>query len=224
MTYPPSLPTRSLLRRAVATTLVGGVGLLVSVCGDAVTDVPGPVATETASAIDGETIYRGLFFGRGELGGLAAEVWLEEVPADDGAQSDPDLVATVHTLQDDMVGWIRQNEPTFLGEFRSALTSGDHVRVDGMLDRAASVSRAAFEDVADDPVHASLELGLEATNVENEAAAIVVVVYRTVAAAIHAVVVVWRIKVVSPMAADGAASALERDEAVARLVSILEGA
>jgi SdpC family antimicrobial peptide len=168
---------------------------------------------------DGETIYRGLFFGQGDLAALAAKVWLGEAPLEHAQTEDPELRATVAALQDDMIRGIQENEPAFFEELRAALTSGNHVHVDRTLDRAASVTRTAFENVADQPVHASLESNSE---LQAEEAAIVVVVYRTYVAAVHKFAAVWRVRVaVYPAVQDEPVSALARDEAVARLVGAL---
>ena len=92
-------------------------------------------------AWDGETLFRGLFFGEGPVAQLFPEVW-KPIQAKAGYQKDP----RVREIEDRIIAYIRQNEPLFFDRFQRAMTSGDHLTIQEGLAEGGRLIQEALEE------------------------------------------------------------------------------
>jgi hypothetical protein len=83
---------------------------------------------------DGETLYRGLFFGSGPVAATIPTI----------RRIAPYLPAEYRRLEDPVVRYVRSAHPLFFRQFQTEIESGDHVRVRAMLTRAQAASQEAL--------------------------------------------------------------------------------
>lgn len=94
--------------------------------------IPAGAAVPSASRVpsyDGETMFRGLYFGTGPATGLFSEIWESKPELLRGGAVSPEFSA----LQDRILGRIRTGDPTFFQRFEAGLRSGNHIRVERTL-------------------------------------------------------------------------------------------
>ena len=90
------------------------------------------------STFDNATLYRGLMLGAGP----AAEFLAARAGAPQLADLvlDPVQLGKIAALQDRMIAAMDSVNPGFLQEFADAMTSGDHLRIQAMYERAADLT------------------------------------------------------------------------------------
>lgn len=122
---------------AMCALLIGTMSL--SACADAVVT---PVAA--AERFDGETLYRGIFFGQGAVAAAIPEIQaaIGQVGSIEPAQRE-----ALNTFADDMVRVIRATEPGFFAEFEAAMHSGDHREIERTLNRANRLSVESLDQI-----------------------------------------------------------------------------
>jgi hypothetical protein len=96
------------------------------------------------SPASGEVLYRGLFFGQGEV--------TEQVPElremfEWQANLEPAQRAALTEFMDQVVAVIDRTQPGFFPEFAAAMQSGDHNRISRMTQRATGVTVAALAEI-----------------------------------------------------------------------------
>ncbi|MDB4951460.1 MAG: hypothetical protein JWM27_4109 [Gemmatimonadetes bacterium] len=104
------------------------------------------VRAEARAAYDGETVFRGVFFGEGPVAARLPEMWKERrLGTYSGAVGAAHATAAV---EDEIVAEMRLRDPAFFDRFGAALQSGRHVAVDQAMREAADMvakSRAVQE-------------------------------------------------------------------------------
>ncbi|HEX6372102.1 MAG TPA: hypothetical protein VF006_24475 [Longimicrobium sp.] len=131
----------------LCTTLL--LALFVSACGaDAPTGPRAASVQATAAAADwttgGESIYRGVFFGQGQVTQDVPE--LADAFAWRGTMDETQRAA-LDSFVDDLTATIQKTSPGFFEEFDRVMRSGDHVMIADMMDRAGDVTLRAMDQV-----------------------------------------------------------------------------
>jgi SdpC family antimicrobial peptide len=133
------LRERQALFRGSALTLCAAhlLWVFVSACGPV-------VAPHSRQRASGEALYRGIFFGEGDIVASVPELrgTFEWQTMLDSTQR-----KAVHEFVDQLIPAIRQTDPAFLDAFGDALQSGDHLRIDRMVERANEVTVTALDRI-----------------------------------------------------------------------------
>lgn len=145
---------RAIRRRLAVTVLVAMVFVLAAGQGThaSTTNLR---SENPAAGLDGETIFRGIFFGKGPVAELFPELWSHS------PRLEPDEAAKLAELENRIVERMKSLDPSFFDRFRKAMTSGNHLRIDDGLKEAArlfvkAVHRERIQLVpADDAMHAN---------------------------------------------------------------------
>lgn len=151
------LRLRRSFERAHPVILAGSLFLMG--CHDGAT-VPGaPSDAGMATALDGETFFRGVLLGRGPLTDEFRS--LRALPDLETLVDDPDLLARARELENRLVDDIHTADPGYFERFEAAMTSGDHLRIRSALVDARRVvyqtalawpeAREALERLRSDP-------------------------------------------------------------------------
>lgn len=128
------------LLRAVATAICISMALGMAGCGNRVSAVPSAGAGAGNSrplSYTAQQLFEGLFYGEGAAANVFPEWWgaparrSEGLPNSLTAAQHARLIANMHTFESE-VGKI---DPSFFGDFKREVTSGDPVRVSSVLQR-----------------------------------------------------------------------------------------
>lgn len=125
------------------------LSLFVSACGTDAPTGPRPVPSQaTAVAADwtagGESMYRGIFFGQGQITQDVPE--LGDAFAWRGTMDETQRAA-LDSFVDDLTATIHRTAPGFFDEFERVMRGGDHVAISDMMDRAGDVTLQAMDHV-----------------------------------------------------------------------------
>jgi SdpC family antimicrobial peptide len=135
-------------------------------------------------AYDGETIFQGLFFGKGPVAQLFPEIWEDPVIKRALEQNAEEM----NRLIERVITRIHNEDPTFFQRFGREVQSGDHLRVQQALEQGAQrLITALDQEGLLPPKEAALGLQLGQCIVFVIALAVVLVVVVAVAVA----VVLW---------------------------------
>ena len=124
--HPPGIVPRTIRRATACSALALALGAAAACTGDKA----GPTAS-AAVAVDGETLFRGIFFGEGRVGGLLPELRPAGYAAPAAGQA-----ARVAAVREEMVARIRASDPAFFARFGAAVTSGRHLPIERVMDEA----------------------------------------------------------------------------------------
>ncbi len=102
-------------------------------------------AAAPVSAYGGEALYRGLVLLRGDVARLIPEI--RDHLAGSLAIDDPQLERALGRFHDRLVDAIQALHPRFFTEFGVEVRSGDHLRIEAALARAASVTLDALKNL-----------------------------------------------------------------------------
>lgn len=107
-------------------------------------DLTGPRYSHSGDGVphSGEEVFRGLFFGDGDVGAQFPE-FFEGHTADSWATNSTEL-DYIATMKSDIVAKINSTDAGFLARFGDGVQSGDHLRVEAYLDTAANHLDQAF--------------------------------------------------------------------------------
>jgi SdpC family antimicrobial peptide len=98
---------------------------------------------------DGETLFRGLVFGEGEVAKAFPEIWGgKKIDDPSWTAEQRDAVVKVKT---ELIADMRTADPGFFDRYAGALQSGDHLRIERMLDESGKL----FRQVADSRITTS---------------------------------------------------------------------
>jgi len=111
----------------------------------------GAAPAAPALRYDGETLYRGLFYGSGPAAKLFPEIWessglkaiRQRIPVT--AEAEAKKTAILNAI----VARIRWADATFFDHLAVELQSGDHVRIQESLDLASRLTRDAIKSETD---------------------------------------------------------------------------
>ncbi|MGB0035103.1 MAG: hypothetical protein WBP79_06485 [Candidatus Acidiferrales bacterium] len=110
-------------------------------------------AAEKAARYDGETVFRGLYFGQGPVAQKLPEIWKQERYIERRKQLSPADERRINEIQDKIVADIKANHKEFLEHFGRVLQSGDHVAIQKELNEATSLAFAALrKETGKDPL------------------------------------------------------------------------
>ena len=198
---------------ALAAALIATTGLSVGLTG---CDAAGPSdasGAPTATALDGETLFRAVMLGDGEMATRLPEV---HGTADARARLSLEEVAERAALNHYIVQTVRTEAPDFFDAFAAAVTSGRPDRADAAMQQGAEHIVAALTDHPDADVRNAVTQARTQASVvgETEDACLV-----AVAVAVVVVVAAWawvylpEREVIASAKADG--SQLHREQAAA---------
>lgn len=127
---------------------------------------------------DGETLYRGLVFGQGEVAKTLPEVWTDERIKEASKKETKEV-------SDAVIKAMKENDPKYFDELQKAVYSGDPIKIKSSLEKGGKLLTSSVQVVED-----KKELGAG----EGRCAAVGWVAYlgaavTTVAGVTHAVVV-----------------------------------
>ena len=93
---------------------------------------------------DGESMFRGLFFGQGEIGTLFPEIWhgtrFETIAFSEKGE---DLALR---MREDLVHLIHRADTSFFDRFGEAIGTGSHLKISDALDEAGKMLVAALSE------------------------------------------------------------------------------
>lgn len=149
-------------------------------------------SADDAQTYDGETVFRGVFAGQGEVAALFPEMWEHQSLRDRPLTEEE--AASAEVLWNEVVTAIGDHDATFFDRFGLAVQSGRHLKVSNALDEAGLMLKvglsAAFGEDVDKVIDDSASK-LEPTGYEGQcfflAAVIAVVLVGNVAVAVNAV-------------------------------------
>lgn len=170
---------------------------------------------EARTALSGEEVFRGIVFGEGYVAEQLPELWDNVVL--------PELTSEEHVAQKiakaQLVADIREADPTFFDRFGKEIQSGDHLRIQKMMDDSGTF----LKNMADEHAPSNPKTGT--VNQKGTCLAITLVVAGNVVAVVNLVVagnVAWTVNWVwSQEEAARGETQLERDEVVELLATRL---
>jgi SdpC family antimicrobial peptide len=114
---------------------------------------------EASRAYSGEEVFKGLFFGEGEVGAKFPEIW-EGQSLTDRAQT-PKKKAQYEQWQANALAKVNAQDPAFLERFGEAMQSGDHVLILDTIKTNQTLMASAIDQarVAMNPVTAQDDPG-----------------------------------------------------------------
>lgn len=197
----------------IATAFLVGSAAWITACDTSPTAVapsdPPALRAAVGDRSDGVRIYRAVFFGEGELVRVLPSPWREG-----GGRVSTAKDLRAGRLEAEIVEWIDASDPTFFADFSLIMRSGDHLRVERMLDRSSGLTEQALRNAAD----GSAAIAVERAALSDDSAGTCVVI--AVAWAAVAVKVKLWVSGDDPES-PAAASSLSRDELVHALATSL---
>ncbi len=100
-------------------------------------------ASEKASGYDGETIFRGLYFGQGPVAQKFPEIWKQERYLERKRLLTEKDEKQISEIQNKIVARLREEDKDFFDHFGKTLQSGDHVAIQKTLDETTNLMFAA---------------------------------------------------------------------------------
>ena len=101
-----------------------------------------PKIPPAGTRFDGETMFRGLFFGHGPVAKYFPEIWDRADVRRAMAQAD---MSAATELENRILAEVRSKDAAFLDRFATEMQSGDHLRVRAALDDAGRRLQQAAE-------------------------------------------------------------------------------
>lgn len=123
------LPTQPKLGLTLAACLLLTLGI--AACHDTAVD------PEVSSDYDGQTLFRGIVLGQGEVAQLIPEI-RDHYMVENFATSDEQL-REIFDFQDRLLAAIAVSDPAYFEGFKTVMESGDHLRIQRKLDESALV-------------------------------------------------------------------------------------
>lgn len=130
--------------RRKALVLLISLGFLLPAFPQVTANAADAKATKPVTAFDGETVFRGVFFGRGPVAERLNQVG--KPPTEQLANVEQDVIRT-----------LREGDATFFDHFATEMQSGDDFRVKDELDSVRPIATAALAKV----------LGMEPSDLAN---------------------------------------------------------
>jgi SdpC family antimicrobial peptide len=101
---------------------------------------------------DGETIFRGLYFGRGPVAELFPEIWKQERFLERKKLLTPEEERRIAEIQDKIIARIREKDNGFFDRFQRAMQSSDHLTIQKNLDEATALTLSVVrQETGKDP-------------------------------------------------------------------------
>jgi SdpC family antimicrobial peptide len=91
--------------------------------------------------LDGEQLYRGLFFGEEPVARFFPEMWGGSSQKDE--KWTPEHQVAFSTWKREVIAHIQQADPTFFTRFRTEVTSGQHRRIARIMDESETLLTAS---------------------------------------------------------------------------------
>lgn len=129
---------RGLIRRLAVSVLLSMVVVLAA-GQDTYASATNLAVEDRVAGLDGETIFRGIFFGKEPVAGLFPELW-RKLP-----NVEPGEAARLAELENQIIERMKSLDPSFFDRFREDMTSGNHLRIDEGLKEAASLFVEALD-------------------------------------------------------------------------------
>ena len=102
-----------------------------------------PQAAQEHRRYDGETIFRGLYFGQGPVAEMFPELWKQERYLETKKQLTSGDEHRLTELQNKMVGRLRDLDKGFFDRFGETMQSGDHLAIQKSLEETGKLLYAA---------------------------------------------------------------------------------
>ncbi|MCM3269765.1 sporulation delaying protein family toxin [Paenibacillus elgii] len=91
------------------------------------------IGSNAKKKYDGETIFRGIIFGQGEVAKHLPDIWTNDLLS---KANDPQAVAAANSV----VLNIKQNNPAYFNELEKSVYSGDHLKIRAALKEGGHLS------------------------------------------------------------------------------------
>lgn len=112
-------------------------------------------ARTSAEHLDGATLFRGIFFGEGNVGVRLTGLW--DGKSATSRATTPEQVATIRAIEQRVFEHIQKTDPAFLDHFASSMQSGNHVVVERALHEGGLQIAGALDK---DPAFAKAKLAV----------------------------------------------------------------
>ncbi|EJP85789.1 MULTISPECIES: sporulation delaying protein family toxin [Bacillus] len=91
---------------------------------------------------DGETLYRGLVFGQGEVAKTLPEVWTDERIKEASKKENKEV-------SDAVIKAMKENDPKYFDELQKAVYSGDPIKIKSSLEKGGKLLTSSVKIVED---------------------------------------------------------------------------
>jgi len=134
-------------------TVLCVLALSISACSESPSPVQndrkGTVDSKTNSTTkyvkyDGETLFNGLFFNKGEAADKFSMIWSDENYGEIYKRGDRSS-----SFKNKLADWMKKNHPNFFEKFKSGITSGNQITIQNTLDNARNKIEASLPEITD---------------------------------------------------------------------------
>ena len=125
---------------------------------------------------NGETLFRGLYFGEGPVASHFPEIW--HAPQVEQRLSSVEGSEEWVSTKDQAVAWVRNSDPTFFQRFEQDVQSGDHIKVSRAYKEGSQKLSAFAQSMGVDPNSPEASAGVGIVIVLVAAAAVAVWVWK----------------------------------------------
>lgn len=112
-----------------------------------------PQSAQEHRRYDGETVFRGLYFGEGPVAEMFPELWKQERYVATKKQLTSDDEHKLAELQNKLIARIREQDKSFFDHFGETMQSGDHLAIQKLMEQTGKLIYAATRaEIGKDPL------------------------------------------------------------------------